>query len=228
MGWSATEAVGFAWNTVMKRFGDVALPIAVGVFVWFLPAIIVGFIRGMVIAALAASGTIDADGVQIVNLATTPIVQFISIVMQAFMAGGIVAFALKVVRGQQPQFGDVFGGARFFLPMLGAAILANIASVIGLILCVVPAVIVGLGLMFYPALIVDRQMGAVDALKESWRITNGHKMNLFIFSLLMFVVVLAGYLACCVGALLVSAPIGAISFAYIYVKLMGEQPVMAQ
>ena len=42
--------------------------------------------------------------------------------------------------------------------------------------------------------------------------------------LLSAVVVIAGVLACCVGALLVSVPVLVIGNAYVYLKLIGEQP----
>jgi uncharacterized membrane protein len=85
-------------------------------------------------------------------------------------------------------------------------------------------VIVALGLSLFGFCIVDRGMSPVDALKESWRLTNGHKMGLFVFGLLSFLVVLAGYVACFIGAALVSAPVLLVANAYIYLKLKGEQP----
>jgi uncharacterized membrane protein len=49
-------------------------------------------------------------------------------------------------------------------------------------------------------------------------------MNIFVFFLLGIVVVIAGYIACFIGALLVSTPVLAIAAAYIYLNIKGENP----
>ena len=72
------------------------------------------------------------------------------------------------------------------------SICASIVVVLGSILCLVPGIIVGLGISQYSYLVVDQGLGGVDALKKSWEMTNGHKMNLFLFGLLAFLVVIAG------------------------------------
>jgi uncharacterized membrane protein len=226
--WSPTEAVGFAWNAVMQHFADIALPLAVGVFVMGLPAGIVNGLRTGLITGLAASGSVDADTLQLINVLTAPFTQIVNVFAQAFMFGGLFGFVLKALRGQKPAFGEVFSGGRFFVSMLGAGIVASIAYVVGIMLCVVPGIIVAIGLSLYPVLITDRQLGAIDSLKESWRLTTGHKVNLFIYGILIVLIMIAGFLACCLGALLVSAPIAMISLGYIYLKLVGEQPTLAQ
>jgi uncharacterized membrane protein len=76
--------------------------------------------------------------------------------------------------------------------------------------------------MTFP-LIVDRNLGPIEALQESWRITDGHKMNLFVFGLIAFALLLAGACACGIGVFFVM-PIIYIAQMYIYLKLTG-QPV---
>jgi hypothetical protein len=46
--------------------------------------------------------------------------------------------------------------------------------------------------------------------------------------LLGILVVIAGYIACLIGALLGSVPILTIGAAYIYLRIKGEQPRLAQ
>jgi uncharacterized membrane protein len=144
--------------------------------------------------------------------------------VQSYLLGGIVHFALGVCRGKKPEFGEVFSGGRYFGKMLVGQLLFGLAYGIGLALCVVPGWIVAAGCILYAPLIVDKNMGGVDALKESWRLTTGHKLNVIVLGILLFLVVLVGYAACCVGALLVSAPIAALSLSYVYLRLVGEEP----
>jgi uncharacterized membrane protein len=68
----------------------------------------------------------------------------------------------------------------------------------------------------------------MDALKKSWEMTQGHKLNIFVFGLLAIGVVIAGYIACFIGALLVSVPVLVVAAAYIYLSIKGEPPRLAQ
>ncbi len=90
-----------------------------------------------------------------------------------------------------------------------------------MILLIVPGVIVALGLSMTTLCIVDKDLGTIDAMKESWRITTGQKGGLFVYGLLAFALLLAGVLACCLGTL-VAAPVAAIGLAYIYLRLTGQ------
>jgi uncharacterized membrane protein len=145
----------------------------------------------------------------------------IGLFVGSYIAGGITAFSLKVVRGQPVSFGDVFSGGKYFGRMFVGTIGMYIAAGIGFILCVVPGYIVMLGLSMFAFLIVDQGMAGIDALKKSWEMTKGHKLNIFVFGLLGFLVILAGALACGIGVLLVSYPMLTIGAAYIYEKLKG-------
>ena len=76
----------------------------------------------------------------------------------------------------------------------------------------------------YSAFIVDRGLDGMDALKASIQLTAPHRTNVLVYTLLSMLVVAGGLLACCVGALLLSFPILMIGNAYLYLKLIGEQP----
>lgn len=225
-GWTPMEALTFGWNAVMKNFPGVALPIAVVVL-----------IAGALGAAPAgafnyfmtrlATEIFDPSFLPLVNVGIQGVGQLLSLGISAFFTGGIVELALKAARGHKTDFGDVFGGAKYFVPMLIGIMCAAFLTSLGLIFCIVPGLIVAAGLLMYQQLIVDQKLPAIDALKKSWEMTNGHKTALLIFLLLGALVELAGVLACCVGAVLVSTPMLVMATAYIYLKLKGEQPQLA-
>jgi uncharacterized membrane protein len=54
-------------------------------------------------------------------------------------------------------------------------------------------------------LIVDRNAGVIDSLRLSKQLTDGNKVTLFVISLLGFLLMMAGVLALCVGALVAGA-----------------------
>ncbi len=210
-----------------KDFAGVALPIAVAAFVSALPGIILGAIRGGVVGALSASGSVDSTVILLINSVSGVVNFVIGVLVQAYIMGGIVLFALRVARGDKPEFGVVFSGGRFFLPLFGATLLYQFAGGVGFALCIVPGLIVFAGWAAYSAFIVDKNMGAMDSLGASWAATAPYRMNIIIYFILVFFVFVAGLLACGIGALLVSFPVVTIGNAYLYLKLIGEQPRLA-
>ena len=146
-----------------------------------------------------------------------------SLLASSFIGAGIVNFSLKVARGAPYAFGDLFSGGPFFGPMLVANLVQTIAVGIGFTCFVVPGVIIGLGLSMTFPLIVDRNLGPIEALQESWKLTDGQKMNLFVYSLMGAGLAIAGACVCGIGLFLV-VPIMCIAHMYIYLKLT-RQPV---
>jgi uncharacterized membrane protein len=209
---------------VTKDFAGVAVPLAVAAFVSSLPGVILGGVRGGIVGALTASGSADPTVLALVNGAGGLLNSILSLVVQAYILGGVVQFALRVARGEKPEFGVVFSGGRFFAPMVFATLLYSFGVVFGLAACIVPGLFLLAGWIVYSAFIVDKGLGAVDSLKASWQATTPYRTNIIIYVLLSILVGLAGVLACCVGALLVSFPVLMVGNAYLYLKLIGEQP----
>ena len=105
-----------------------------------------------------------------------------------------------------------------FLPYLGGKILYGLIVLIGLILLVVPGVIVSYMLLYVGYLIIDRNLGPIEALKESKVVTDGSKWHLFLFSLAVALLNIAGVLCLLVG-LLVTIPVTLMASVYVYRQL---------
>jgi uncharacterized membrane protein len=219
------EAVSFGWNALTKNFVGVSLPIAVAVVVAILPGQIITY-SYMLMAALVAE-FVEPSFIGVLGYIVQATAMLVGVFVNSFIMGGVMSFALKVVRGQPYAFGDVFSGGKYFGRMLVGTIGLYVAVLIGMLLCIVPGYIVGLGLSMYGFLIVDQGLPGVDALKKSWAMTNGHKVNLFLYGLIAIVVVIAGLIACGIGALLGSYPVLIIGAAYIYERLKGGSPAPA-
>ena len=198
------------------------MPIAVGALIAALPfAAIYG---GVIVMMQALASEIDPDMIGLVALAGQGFAGVVLLFVAAYMAGGFVTLALKAARGQPTGFGDLFSGGRFLGKYLVAWIVGGIVTGIGFALCVVPGYILQFGLSLAAYLIVDQSLSGVDALKRSWEMTKGHKVNIFIFNLLGIAVMIAGELACLIGVFLVSIPMMFIGNAYIYLRIKGENP----
>jgi uncharacterized membrane protein len=206
----------------MKKFGAVALPIAVGFLITGLPAGIV--YAGVMVVMQTMASEIDPDFIGLVSSAGMGLVGLLFWLVGAYMAGGFITLALKAARGQPTAFGDLFSGGRYLGRFLVAGIVGGIAVSIGLVLCLVPGYIVAYGLSLAGFLMVDQDLSGVDALKRSWELTKGHKVNIFIFHLIGIAVAIAGELACLIGLYLVSLPMTLIGATYMYLRIKGENP----
>jgi len=72
-----------------------------------------------------------------------------------------------------------------------------------------------LGLAFVPYLVVERGLGPVDAMKESWRVTKGHKGQVGLLILALVGIVILGLLALGIGVF-VAAPIAMLAMTHAY------------
>lgn len=135
-----------------------------------------------------------------------------------------IAYARLALSAQEgPHVGwEGLWAPEHFLNMLGATILQSIAIVVGLILLVIPGIIVALMLMFTQLLVVDKKMSPVAALKESYRLTKGQLLQIFLFWLAIIVINIIGLIALVVG-LLVTLPVSLIAVAHVYKKLSSLQ-----
>ncbi|WP_437589762.1 hypothetical protein [Sorangium sp. So ce1000] len=208
--WGAGDAASFGWERVKL---DPAVLIGAMVVVGFASGIPNGIGQGIQ-AALARDAPTAGAAIQF-------LMQGVAFVVGSYFAGGMNNLLLKVARGQPYSFNDILGGGRWFLSILGAQLLTFLAVLVGTTLLIVPGILLALGLSMTTLCIVDKNLGAIDAMKESWRITTGHKGGIFVYGLLALALMLAGLLACCLGTL-VTGPVVAIGLAYIYLRLTGQ------
>jgi uncharacterized membrane protein len=202
---SVGDCIRFGWETFKQR-----------------PWILIGaFLLAMVIASLPGifgpHPEIGPDGQVIPQPFTTfeVIMSLASLVVSIFVGLGLTTFSLRAHDNiQAVQIADLWNPGPFWR-FLGGHILTVIAIAIGFLLLIVPGIILSLGLAFVGYLIVDRGAGPIEAMKESWRITKGHKWQLLLLFLALLGINLLGILALVVG-IFVSVPITMLAFAHAY------------
>ena len=99
--------------------------------------------------------------------------------------------------------------------------MVGVGTAIGYFLCIIPGLIVMFFSQFYVWFIVDKQMGAWDAIKASFSLVNQHLGTLILFFLASVVAYLVGAILCGIG-LLVAIPVIYIAQGYTYRRLQGE------
>lgn len=100
-----------------------------------------------------------------------------------------------------------------------ASIIYGFIVVVGFLLLIVPGIIWAIKFQFYSFLIVDKGIGILDSLRQSSQMTEGVRMNLFLFGLLLILINLLGALALGIG-LLISIPTSLMATVYVYRKLL--------
>lgn len=192
---SIQESFSFAWKTFTAR-------------PWFL----IGVALAMFVLVGVTSAILrPSDGGNI-------IFTLISVVINIFIDMGLVAFALQAHENVQSVHWKTLWVPSKFWKYLAANILVGLIVLAGLILLVIPGIIAALGLMFTKYLVIDRNLGPVEALKESWRIAKKHLFSLFLLILAVLVLNIAGAIALGVG-LLVTVPITMLVMVHVYREL---------
>lgn len=129
--------------------------------------------------------------------------------------------ALKVHDGGAPDFSNLGGELSAFLGFLLTMVLYALLVAVGMVLLVVPGVIWGVKYAFAGFLVADKGAEPLDAFRESARLTDGIKGQLFVFGLLLLGLNILGALALGVG-LLATIPTSYLAAAYVFRRLQAR------
>ena len=201
---SIGEALRFGWDTTRRNLWFfIGLLIVVGLINSF-PDIINGI-------------TQISKTLPVLNLILVAVFTIVNFIVQL----GMIKILLKFCDNQPGRFSDLFSCAHLFFKMVGASIVYALIVLVGFILLIVPGIIWSIQFGYYIYLIVDKDLGPIQALKMSSKITRGSKRHLFVFALAIVGVILLGVLALFVG-LLVAIPIVSLAGAFVYRKLLSS------
>jgi hypothetical protein len=94
-------------------------------------------------------------------------------IMAPVTMAGYTQSLLQLIRNQrEPRVQDLFSHMNLFLPLLGFGLAVFVATSIGFMLLFLPGIIIVAAIMFsciyVLPLMTDKQMGLVDAIKESY------------------------------------------------------------
>lgn len=134
--------------------------------------------------------TVEVLGVKTTNYSLGPISGIISIVagfVEAVFTVWYCKYLLDFVHGVKKEFKfkeffEYF--KKYWIICFAASLLVGLNIAIGTILLIVPGIMATYGLMLYAFTIAEEpELRVTDALRKTWALTNGHKMELFILVL---------------------------------------------
>lgn len=150
-----------------------------------------------------------------------PVYYALSIVLWVFsmlMAAGYQKMYLMMSRDQEPPVMELFSNWNILIPYILATICYALVIMGGMILLIVPGIIFIFMFQMFPYLIIDQGLGPIESLNRSRALTKGSKRRLFVMSMLLLLLNLAGLLCLGVG-LIVTISISSVAMAYIYDRL---------
>jgi hypothetical protein len=188
----------------------------------------------------SVAGAIPCVGI-LIGIGVTPIVQ-----------AGIYRVALKLHRGENAEFGDVFSPfstsyLQLLLNTIVQAILIGITVIpgyaliffggamaerseglslvlmlVGFLLMMPPAIYLAVSWIFSAPLIVDKGLDFWPAMELSRKVAGNQFFSVFGLLILVGLIFLAGFVALCVGVL-VSAPLALAAIAVAYDRVFGHR-----
>ena len=179
-------AYSFGWDRMKKFFLDLFLITVIVVVVW-IPL-------GM-ITSLDGRGTVGGVILSIFGLA------YWLLLLDPIDYGSAFVF-LKAVRGDKFEVKDIFlpfENIERYLNVILAELLKSAIVGIGMFLLIVPGIIFACKLAFVKYLVLDRNMGPVEAVKESWNMTKGYAVDIFLLGLIAIPLGIAGLICLGVG-----------------------------
>jgi uncharacterized membrane protein len=229
LSFDATRVIGQAWEAFKANAGTM---------------VVATFIMGLLMAPWAYAPAIlvlsrvippNSTEQHLATLACT----LITTVVSGFLMPGMHRLSMATFRGQPTSVGELFK-PRGMMGILGYSLLMGLPGILVQILQTVLGaldlhdaaqfagilhLLIWIPLLFAwlvwgqaPYLIADQNIGLVDAMKTSARITRDQRGNVFLAYLLAGLVMGVGVIACGVGAL-ATVPIGLIAMAGTYVTL---------
>lgn len=136
---------------------------------------------------------------------------------------------LKAARGEKIRMQDLFQVLGNYPQAILAIFLTGIIIFAGVMFCIIPGIILACKLAFVPFLVVDRHLDCIEAIKESWRMTDGHATTIFLMMIVAIPIYFAGILCCGIGIILAAMWVELASAAlYHAVELSRPQEMVQQ
>ena len=110
-------------------------------------------------------------------------------------AGYMHSFLRALREGREPKIGDLFSEMHLFLPLFVFALVAITVTSIGFVLLVLPGFLVAGFILFATLymipLMLDKELGLIDAIKESWRMAVRPPLSDQVIVVILYMVIIA-------------------------------------
>jgi uncharacterized membrane protein len=130
----------------------------------------------------------------------------------------MIHISLKFLDNEKPKYRDLV----YYKPIVNyflASIAQGLIVLVGFILLIIPGIFFAIRLQYTCYLVIDKNLGPIEAIKTSWRITKQNAWNLFFFEIILALINILGVLLLLVG-LFITVPLGMLANTFVYRKLL--------
>lgn len=198
-GFIISDSFKTAWNVFNKEW--------IVVYVVQLLPLVVAFIYNMFMGSAE-----EGSALWIIWMLAYMILQFI-------VSMGLIKAYIEIVRGKKVSMDTFASVAPKILKYIAAQLLMIAIILGGFLLFIIPGIIFSIKFMFTPYLMVDKDMGPIEALKASAKMTDGVKWDLVGFIAATAILMYSGVLALLVG-IIVTIPVGTLAYVVLYERLL--------
>ena len=223
------QAVGWAWKRFTTQPGQLVLPVLLvfGVSVVLAIVYVVVFISISVgssgpVVNPDGSVTYDAGPGVLAFLGIYAVIIALAVLLGQFLNASLARAALDAVDGRPVSVASAWRGWDKGQVALAALLLA-LGTLVGYVLCFLPALVFVFFTQYTMYFVVDRRMGAVDAIKASIAFVRAHLGESLLIYLVTAAITSVGAMLCGVG-LIAALPVAVLVSAYSFRVLHG-QPV---
>jgi uncharacterized membrane protein len=196
---SIQESLSFAWRTFIARSG---IFISVGIVS-----------VGIFAIEQLVQWPFDGDG------ETLSLIWWlgfaVSLAISFLFSMGITAFYLKAHKDVASVHLKDLWHPHPYINYVWMSLAGGILVLLGFVLLVIPGIILSILFMFSAFLVIERNLGPIEALKESARMTKGNRWNLFLLSVVLTGINILGALGLLVG-LFITVPVTLLALVHAY------------
>ncbi len=213
--WSISDVLEKTWASFKENAG-----VLIGATLVI--SMVQGVFQAMNTFAQAIADVAEGDLAQLLFAVFILGVAAAGVVVNSFLQAGLMRLYLQVAREGRGDFTSLFSGFRYIIPTFLVNFLMGIGVMFGTLLLIVPGIILWLGWSMALFFVVDDDLGSIEAMSKSWRLTKGEKWHLLGWYIVVGFLITLGLLLCCVG-MLVTIPIAGLGTAFIYEHLRAEK-----
>ncbi|MET0378609.1 MAG: hypothetical protein ABW049_06395 [Spongiibacteraceae bacterium] len=212
-------SIGATLSEAWAKTKGAKTPILVACLIYFAILIGVSMVLGIVGGFGAASGAIDAGSAIGLQVITQIVITAISMPMMA----GVVIIGIQRSVNAPISAGTVLNYFPKILPLLLLSILMYLMIVIGFVLLIIPGIYLMISYYLATPLLVEKNLGAWQALEASRKATTKRWFAIFGLFLLLGLINFATVFTLFIG-LIWTIPMSVIAFGILYRNIFGIEP----
>lgn len=148
------------------------------------------------------------------------VINLVSMVIGYMFQALMIRGALDETEGAKFEISSAFSRLNI-VPVVLLGLLLSVGTTIGLFLCILPGLAFAFFTVFSLPILIDRKVGPIEAIAESFRIVSGNLGNAFVTVLLVIGIIIVATILCCLP-LIVAVPITQIAVVYAYKKFTNQ------